>query len=221
MLEINREELDAAIADLNGMFAETERVLANYEAEKEALEKRGQDLDNQLATLQQQHLELLLQKEGEKDTKKFIAISKKLETINEDMKLIGYLKDQLKDDLTALKQSYIQPIKEAYSNDSAIKRDMDVNYLVDYMRHELVSAIAEYASKVRQEESKVYGTIADEFLDNNELMATNKSFKRSFDFDRTNLSYSSMIPNLLTRNNINLACSGHIAPEITKPKEVK
>ncbi|QGS68103.1 hypothetical protein CV093_03995 [Oceanobacillus sp. 143] len=85
-------------------------------------------------------------------------------------------------------------------------RSLDVDYVVEDVRYELVKSIADFANAVRKEDSKVIGVIQDEFLSDSDLMQDNRGFQRTFDYDRTKLSYSSFMPNLLTRNNINYAC---------------
>lgn len=203
VLKIDRSAVDKAIKGLDGMFSATEKVLQDYEAEKEALEQRGQDLDNQLETLQQQHVELLLQKEGEKDTKKFIALSKKIESINEEIKLIAFLQEQLKEDKTALKAKYMPIIRETYNKDSSARNNFNVNESVRNIGNELKQAIKDYEKAIYDQDKQVMSVIHDDFLDDKELMNESwddvsrrkraLAFKRTFDWDRNKLFYDKEI----------------------------
>ena len=223
MIKVDRSELDTAIEGLGGIFSNTAKVLADFEVEKTGLEKRGNDLSKRLDDLQQLKVEILLKREEEKDTATYIKLSKQLTEADDEVQILESLQEEQKEDLKQLKQRYIQPITEAYSKESAVKREFDVNYTVDLIRYELVKGIADYADAVRAEDVKVIGTIRDHFLDDSILMQDNRGFQRNFDYERNKLSYSSPMPNLLTRNNINLATSGGIDNEIRKPKpkEVK
>ena len=225
MITVNRSELDQAIAGLEGAYDGTAKVLDQYMSEKEDLEKRGTDLDNRLNDLLQLKTDTLLKRDETKDTADYIKLSKQLTEADEEVQIIESLQEQLKEDLKQLKQKYIPVIRDSYSKDSAVKRDFDTNHAVDLVRYELLKAIADYAVAIRQEDARVIGTIRDEFLDDSILMQeqSNRGFQRTFDSDRNKLSYSSMMPNLLTKNNVFLACGGNISPEIRspKPKEVK
>lgn len=221
MLKIDRSAVDTAIENLEGMFSNTEKVLSDYEAEKADLEKRGNDLSDRLNELQLLYTETLIKREEEKNTASYIKLSKQLNEADEERKIIVSLQEQLNEDFQQLKQKYIPVIRETYNKDSRAMSAFDVNYEVDNVRYELVKAIADYANAVRKEDSKVIGIVRDEFLSDSALMYENRGFQRAFDSDRTKLSYFNSMPNLLTKNNINLACGGGIASEIRKPKEGK
>ncbi|USK27363.1 hypothetical protein LIT32_18010 [Bacillus sp. CMF21] len=222
MLKIDRSEIDKAIKEMN-LFTATQEVLNAYEKEKAVLEKRGKDLNERIAELTERHATTLIDRESASDnTSDYIYLSKELASIDEEMRIILSLQEQLAGQFTALKQKHAPMIRETYSKDMAVKREFDVNSLVDYVRYELVKSIADYANAVREQDAKIMPLIYDEFLDDEQLMQENKSFKRTFDFDRHKLSYSEASKSVISRDNINWACGGNIAPEITKPKgEVK
>lgn len=218
MIQLDRTELDKAIEGLEGMYSNTAKVLANYEADKVALELRGNDLNKRLEQLQDKQTKTLLEREAETNTTKYVNLSKQLKEIEEESQIIVSLKEQLQSDFYQLKTKYAPIIRNSYSNDSAVKRDFDVNETVEHVRYELVKAVSDYAVAVREQDSKVIGVIQDEFLSDSMLMQEQRSFRRTFHYDRLKLGYSSALPNLLTRNQINLACGGNIDPEIRKPK---
>lgn len=62
MLKIDRTSVDKAIEEMK-LFEATKEVLASYEAEKEALVKRGDVLTERLAQLQEQHTQTLIDRE--------------------------------------------------------------------------------------------------------------------------------------------------------------
>ncbi|AXI08157.1 hypothetical protein CUC15_03880 [Oceanobacillus zhaokaii] len=221
MITVDKSKLDRAIESLEGMFSNTEKVLIDYEAEREELENRGNDLNKRLAELQNKQTETLLLREKTKETAKYIKLSKDLANYQEESQIIVSLQEQLQADFRQLKQKYIPVIRDTYSKDSRVMRSLDVDYVVEDVRYELVKSIADFANAVRKEDSKVIGVIQDEFLSDSDLMQDNRGFQRTFDYDRTKLSYSSFMPNLLTRNNINYACGGSVDSEIRKPREVK
>lgn len=221
MLKIDRSAVDTAIENLEGMFSNTEKVLSDYEAEKADLVKRGNDLSDRLNELQQLYTATLIQREEETNTAIYIKLSKQLNEAEEERKIIVSLQEQLKEDFQRLKQKYVPVIRGAYNKDSRAMSAFDVNYEVDNVLYELIKAISDVAKAVRKEDSKVIGIVQDEFLSDSALMYENRGFQRTFDFDRTNLSYYNDTRNLLTKNNINLACGGGIDSEFRKPKEVK
>ena len=82
MLEINRTKVDQAIENME-MFTATKEVLADYETEKVVLLKRGDDLNKKVSELQEQHTQLLLDREIAKDnTSDYIYLSKQLTARN-------------------------------------------------------------------------------------------------------------------------------------------
>jgi hypothetical protein len=216
MLKIDRSAVDKAIEDLE-MFTATKKVLREYEAEKEVLVKRGDDLSKRVAELQKEHTRLLLEREGSKDnTSDYIYLSK-LTAADEEMKIIISLQEQLKEDFTSLKMKYAPIIQATYSKDLSAKNQLPVNDMVEYARYELVKAIYDFACEVRKQQSPLLPAIG-EFLDDKTVMESNRGFGRLFEFDQTNLYYSEFDKTVIHRLDIFSACSGNMPTNITKPK---
>ncbi|HDR7648182.1 hypothetical protein EXW28_29955 (plasmid) [Bacillus mycoides] len=220
MLKIDRTAVDKAIEEME-LFTATKEVLANYEAEKKVLEKREEALTERLAQLQEHHAQILIDREVANDSPSdYIYMSKQLTNINEDVKVITSLQEQLKEDFTALKQKYAPTIQEVYSKDLRGKDQLPVNDMVDSVRYELIKSISDYAREVRNQQAPLMDVI-DEFLDDAEVMETNRSFKRLFEFDSTNVHYSESQKSVIDRMHIFSACSGNMPSEIRKPKEAE
>ncbi|MDA2383126.1 hypothetical protein PDN41_15285 [Bacillus cereus] len=201
MLKIDRKAVDTAIKEME-LFTTTKEVLANYEAEKEVLEKREKVLTESLARLQEQHTSLLIDREVSTDNlSDYIYISKQLTNINEDVKVITSLQEQLKEDLKVLKQKYMPIIRETYSKDSSARnKHFNVSETVAYITNELKQCISDYEKEIHKQDQQIMPVIYDEFLDDSELMNAGwevdqesrvraLAFKRTFDFDRNNLLY--------------------------------
>jgi hypothetical protein len=219
MLKVDRSAVDAAIEDMD-MFTATKEVLASYEEEKKVLIKRGEDLNKRVANLQEQHTQFLLEREIAKDnTSDYIYLSKQLVDTQKEMRIIVSLQEELKEDFKQLKKKYVLTIQNTYGKDLSVKSQFDVNHAVELVRYELLNAIADYAKEVRKQQQPLMTIIGDEFLDDNELMEDNRSFKRAFEFDSVNLSYSGELnQSFIHRNHIFSACGGNLHPEIQKPK---
>ncbi|MCU5003884.1 hypothetical protein OCD70_28075 [Bacillus tropicus] len=204
MIKLDRKAVDKAIEEMN-LFTATKEVLASYEAEKEALVKREEALTERLAQLQEQHIQLMMDREVATDNPSdYIYISKQLTNINEDVKVITLLQDQLKEDFTALKQKYMPIIRETYSKDSATRnKHFNVSEAVSYVREELKLVISDYEKAISEQDQQVMPLIYNDFLDDSELMNESwdnpdrrmkaLAFKRTFDFDRNNLLYDKEI----------------------------
>lgn len=217
MLKIDRSAVDKAIEDLE-MFTDTQAVLDNYETEKEVLVKRGDDLSKRIAELQEEHTQLLLDRESSKDnTSDYIYLSKQLTAADEEMRIIISLQEQLKEDFTSLKMKYAPIIQATYSKDLSAKNQLKVNDMVEYVRYELVKSIYDFASEVRKQQSPLLPDIG-EFLDDKTVMEANRGFERLFEFDGTNLYYSEFDKTVIHRMDIFSACSGNMPTKITKPK---
>lgn len=219
MLKIDRSEVDKAIENLE-MFTDTEKVLDDYETEKKVLIKREEDLNKRVVELQEEHTQLLLDREIVKDsTSDYIYLSKQLSVANDEMQIIVSLQEQLKDDFRALKQKYIPIIRGTYSKDLQGKNEFPVNFTVESVRYELIKAIADYANEIREQQQPLIPLIG-EFLDDEELMEENRGFRRLFEFDSTNLSYTGELSkSFIHRNHIFYACGGNVHPEIRKPQK--
>jgi hypothetical protein len=219
MITVNRSAVDAAIENMGTMFTVTKEVLASYEEEKKVLENRGDDLNKRVAELQEQHTQLLLDRESEKDsTSNYIKLSKQLTAANDEVQVIVSLQEQLKEDFKALKQKYIPIILGNYGKDLLAKNELNVNETVELVRYELLNAIAEYAKEVRKQQQPLMEIIGDEFLDDEELMENNRSFKRAFEFDSTHLSYWAEAGNsVIGKNQVFSACGGNLDPNVRLP----
>ncbi|QGS68104.1 hypothetical protein CV093_04000 [Oceanobacillus sp. 143] len=88
MITVDKSKLDRAIESLEGMFSNTEKVLIDYEAEREELENRGNDLNKRLAELQNKQTETLLLREKPKKQLSISSYQKTLLTIKKKVKLL-------------------------------------------------------------------------------------------------------------------------------------
>lgn len=220
MLKIDRTAIDKAIAEME-LFTATKEVLASYEAEKEVLEKREEALKERLTQLQSQHTQTLIDREVAKDNPSdYIYLSAQLTKIDDDVKILISLQDQLKEDFTALRKQFAPTIQETYSRDLREKDKLPVNNMVDSVRYELIKAITDYAKEVRKQQAPLMTTMS-EFLDDKEVMEANRGFQRLFEFDSTNLYYSESQKSVIDRMHVFSACSGNMPSEIRKPKDVK
>lgn len=204
MLKIDRKAIDKAIEEMK-LFTATKEVLASYEAEKEALEKRGNVLTERLAQLQEQHTQTLIDREvASDDPSDYIYLSSQLSKIESDMKVLLPLKEALQEEYTLLKQKYMPIIRETYHKDSlARNKHFNVSETVAYVRDELKQAISDYEKEIHKQDQQVMPLIYNDFLDDSELMNESwdnpdrrmkaLAFKRTFDFDRNNLLYDKEI----------------------------
>ncbi|MFK9120506.1 hypothetical protein ACJEBK_27220 [Peribacillus frigoritolerans] len=219
MLKIDRSELDKAIKNMVAMYADTEKVLADYEEEKQVLINRENGFKERMLQLQKEHTQVLLDRDSSKDnTSDYIKLSKKLTAANDDMQIIVSLQAQLKEDFKDLKQKYIPIIRDTYSNDVSAKNEFQVNDTIDYVKYELLNAIADYAKEVRKLQLPIREIVGDEFLGDSQLMQENKSFQRAFEFDSTYLSYVGDLGNsVIAKNHVLSSISGNLHPEVRKP----
>ncbi|MDA1598129.1 hypothetical protein PDK06_25320 [Bacillus cereus group sp. TH217LC] len=220
MLKIDRSAVDTAIEEME-LFTATKEVLKQYEAEKEVLEKRGDALAERLAQLQVQHTQTLIDREVAKDNPSdYIYLSAQLTKIDDEVKILLSLQDQLKDDFTALKQKFAPTIQETYRQDLREKDKLPVNDMVDSVRYELIKSIYDYAKEVRKQQAPLMATM-NEFLDDKEVLEANRGFQRLFEFDSTNVYYSESQQSVIHRQDIFTACSGNMPSQIRKPKNVE
>ncbi|WP_434813169.1 hypothetical protein ACRV5I_00125 [Bacillus halotolerans] len=201
MLKIDRSAVDKAIENLDDMFNATNEVLKEYEAEKKALKEREEFLKNRLAQLQEQHATTLMDREVTRDNPSdYIYLSKQLSGIDEEVEILLSLQEQLQDEYKELKEKYMPIIRDSYRRDLSAKNSyFNVNEAVNYVRDELKQAISDYENEIYKQDSQVMSVIYDDFLSDSELMneswddperrSSALSFKRTFDFDRTKLSY--------------------------------
>lgn len=220
MLKIDRTAIDKAIEEME-MFTATKGLLKQYEAEKEVLEKREIALNERLAKLSSQHAQTLMDREfATENVGEYILLSQQLTKFNEEVQLIKSLQEQLKDDFTELKLKFAPTIQEVYSRDLREKDQLNVNEMVDYVRYELITAITDYSKEVRTQQAPLMTTMS-EFLDDKEVMESNRGFKRLFEFDSTNVHYSESQQSVIHRQEIFTACSGQMPSQIRKPKDVE
>ncbi|TDY53728.1 hypothetical protein [Bacillus subtilis] len=204
ILKIDRSAVDEGIKNLDGMFNATNDVLNEYEEEKKSLEKRGEHLDRRLAELQEQHVTLLMDRETAKDNPSdYIYLSTQLKKIDEEVKILLSLQDQLKEEFKVLKEKYMPIIRETYSKDSLVRNNFNVNEAIASVRDELKQIISDYEKAINEQDQQVMDIIYEDFLDDSELMDESwndperrrkaLAFKRTFDFDRNRIYYTSTI----------------------------
>ncbi|HDR7590550.1 TPA: hypothetical protein QCX48_005492 [Bacillus mycoides] len=220
MLKIDRKAVDKAIEEME-LFTATKEVLKQYEAEKKVLEKREEALNERLEQLSTQHAQTLMDREfATENVSEYILLSQQLTKFNEEVQLINSLQEQLKEDFTKLKLKYAPTIQATYSKELRAKDDLHVNDMVDSVRYELLKAVTDYAKEVRNQQAPLMPVI-EEFLGDEKVMEANRGFKRSFEFDSTNLYYSESQQSVIKRQDIFTAVSGNFPSEIRPPKDVK
>ncbi|MFD6440562.1 hypothetical protein ACFWDG_12260 [Peribacillus sp. NPDC060186] len=222
MLKIDRLELDKAIENME-MFTATKEVLAEYEAEKNLLEKRGEGFNKKIVELQEEHAATMIDREtvAKDSISDYIYLSGKMKKIDDEMTTVLSLEDQLKDDFRELKQKFIPIIRDTYSKDLSAKNEFDVNHAVELVRYELLKSISDFASEVRKQQQPLLPLIG-EFLDDEELMENNRSFRRTFEFDSIYLSYTGDLGNsVIAKHHVFSAVGGNLHPDIQKPKDVE
>lgn len=218
MLKIDRSAVDAAIEKME-MFTATKEVLAEYEAERNLLEKRGEGLNKKIAELKEEHASTMIDREtvAKDSISDYIYLSGKMKQINDEMTTVLSLQDQLKEDIKQLKQKHLPIIKRTYETDLSAKNAFDVNHAVELIRFELLSCIADFAKEVKKKQQPLM-TIIGEFLDDEELMMENRSFMRTFEFDSTHLSYWAETGNsVISKNQVFSACGGSLDPNVRPP----
>ncbi|TKH08505.1 hypothetical protein FC678_20105 [Peribacillus simplex] len=221
MLKIDRTKVDASIKDMV-LFTATKKVLADYEKEKQVLLNRETGLNERMAQLQEEHTQLLLDREIAKDnTSDYIYLSKQLTNTDEEMKIIVSLQEQFKEDFKGLKQKHLPIIRNSYSKDLSAKSEFRVNETVELVRYELLSAIADYSREVSKQREPLMPAIY-EFLHDEELMETNMGFRRAFEYGSEHLVFTGGPgKSVISKNEIFSACGGNLPSGLTKPKDVK
>lgn len=220
MIQIDRSAVDAAIENMGGMFKASKEVFAEYEKERKVLIKRGEGFKKKIAELQEEHASTMIDREtvAKDSISDYIFLTQKMKKLDDEMTTVQSLEDQLKEDFKSLKQKYIPIIQNTYGEDLTAKNEFDVKHAVELVRYELLSCIAEYAGAVRKQQAPLLPLIG-EFLDDEELMTEHKSFRRTFDFDSTYLSYTGDPSNtVLAKNHVHYAVAGNLHPDIRKPK---
>jgi hypothetical protein len=221
MLKIDRVEVDKAIANMV-LFSTTQKVLADYQEEKQVLLNRENGLNERMVQLQEEHTQLLLEREVSKDsTSDYIYLSKQLSNADEEMKIILSLQEQLREDFKALKQKHLPIIRTTYSKDLSAKNEFSVNDTVDLVRYELLKAIADYSREVSKQQAPLMPAIY-EFLHDEELMEANTGFRRSFEYGSEHLIFTGGPgKSVISKNEIFSACGGNLPSGLIKPKEVE
>jgi hypothetical protein len=219
MLVIDRSAVDLAIENIGTMFAETEKVFADYETEKQVLIKRGEGFNKRISEIREEHAGTMIDREtiAKDSTSDYIYLSGKMKQLDDEMKIILSLQEQLKEDFTALRMRYTPIVEATYRKDLSAKNQLNVNDMVEHARYELVKAIHDFASEVKNQQRPLQSAV-DEFLDDKEVMEINRNFERLFEYDQTNLYYSEPLKTVIGRKDIFTACAGVMPSEIREPE---
>ncbi|TVX77815.1 hypothetical protein FQP34_22035 [Peribacillus simplex] len=218
MLKIDRSAVDTAIENMV-LFTASIEVLADYETEKQVLVKRGEGFSKRISEIREEHAGTMIDREtvAKDSTSDYIYLSGKMKQLDDEMKIILSLQDQLKEDFRELRQKHLPIIQGTYRNDLSAKSEFRVNETVELVRYELLKAIADYAREVKKQQQPLLPLIG-EFLDDEELMSNNAGFRRLFSSDSTNLSYFEAGKSVIAKNHVLSSINGNLHPEIRKPQ---
>lgn len=219
MITINRKSVDKLITGMDILML-TKVAVANYKADLQLLEDRGQKLSEKLATIQQSHTDNLLKLDGCTDVDQIITL--KLENINlvANTKVVSSLLEGLEEEKTDLK------VKHAPLYEAATKADMqarggkyDANVIVSELRYQMIRSIADIGKAMQEQYFSIEADVKEVF-DDIAVKETHVHIGRGFTPEHYRPSYSEFSKTVVSKQDIFTAISGQIPPNIRKTEEV-
>lgn len=161
-LKINRGQVDRALAEMN-LFPTLKEEIAKYKEEENKLTDQVNQLKERQSTLQQELTSNLMDRELTDDIGRQVYLNLEGKKINDEIEVISSMLEQLDEKQLELKFRYVVIFKDALNKDYPQVLKYDAVPLIENMRYEALSCLADVSNKMLVEFNEVAPTVFEVF----------------------------------------------------------
>lgn len=214
---VDKKALKKMIKDMD-LYPNIKQAIKEYKEVADKLEEREQILSNQLADLQQQYAQNMLDQETA-NVAEVVYLKIEQKKAIEELKIIESLLAETKEERQELMYHYYKVYRKALSADSAVSTQYDVTPIIDKVLSQTMEIIAEVGMESRQQYLDVFPDVDEIFSDSKVREVYPRILDESFKFDRHRPRYNGS-KSVLESHEIESATSGRV-PDKFKNKETE
>ncbi|MEM5608380.1 hypothetical protein AAHH76_19810 [Bacillus toyonensis] len=205
--------------EVKDLFVETKKIVAEYKEYAEGLDKEEQELQMELATMQEEMTAILLDQENANLSER-IYLKAQAKGINSKVEIIHSMLEELNEKRSALKIAYVPVFQEVLRRDRTSANEYNVTELAIRHRYELLTEVAEMGKQFQ----KQYHSIAPDIHEIFEDTKVKEVFPRleySFEQDQYQPHFSWFDKSVISKNDMFSATRGNLPEHLKQPKEAK
>ncbi|EJQ79344.1 hypothetical protein [Bacillus toyonensis] len=205
--------------EVKDLFVETKKIVAEYKEYAEGLDKEEQELQMELAAMQEEMTAILLDQENANLSER-IYLKAQAKGINSKVEIIHSMLEELNEKRSALKIAYVPVFQEVLRRDRTSANEYDVTELAIRHRYELLTEVAEMGKQFQ----KQYHSIAPDIHEIFEDTKVKEVFPRleySFEQDQYQPHFSWFDKSVISKNDMFSATRGNLPEHLKQPKEAK
>ncbi|GAB6620027.1 TPA: hypothetical protein ACOQ39_004101 [Bacillus cereus] len=205
--------------EVKDLFVETKQVIAEYKAKAEVLDKEEQELQMELAVMQEEMTTILLDQENANLSER-IYLKAQAKGINSKLEIIHSMMEELDGKRSALKRAYVPVFQDVLRKDRTTSYEYDVTELAIRHRYELLTEVAEMGKQFK----KQYHEIAPDIYEVFEDTKVKEEFPRlehSFNQEQYQPFFTWFETSVVSKNEMFSATRGNLPEHLKQPKDVE
>ncbi|HDR7839261.1 TPA: hypothetical protein QCY33_005588 [Bacillus toyonensis] len=205
--------------EVRDLFVETKKVVNEYKAQAEVLNKEEQELQAELVAMQEEMTAILLDQENANLSER-IYLKAQAKGINSKLDIVHSILEELNEKRSALKLAYVPVFQDVLRKDRSNANDYDMTELAIRHRYELLTEVAGVGKQFQQQ----YHAIAPEIYEVFEDAKVKEEYPRleySFNQEQYQPYFSWFETSVVSKDEMFSATRGNLPDHLKAPKEGK
>lgn len=197
------------------LFTEAKKALDAYKEEVAKLDEQERELKGELNVLQEEMTANLLSQESS-SVSEIVYLKIEAKEITQKADIIKVLLEELQEDRTNLKLKYVPILRNALGE--ADTSEYNANDIVERYRYKMLTEIADIGKQMQEQYREVAPDLQEVFQDSKVL----ERFPRlhyHYTYENYRPHFSWWNKNVVSKNDVHLACSGSLPQGLKKPQE--
>ncbi|OZT14622.1 hypothetical protein CHN50_02200 [Priestia aryabhattai] len=199
------------------LFTETKKVIADYKAESEKLDQQERELNAELAVLQEEMTNNILDQETA-TVSELVYLKISAKEIVQKTEIIKVLLEELAEERTALKLEFTPIYRSAIRQDAKSKAVYNATEIVEKYRYQMLKEIADIGKQMQSQ----YHEIAPDVYEVFEDIEVKKEFPRLeyvFNQEQFEPYFGWLGDSVVHKNDVFVATRGYMPDGVKEPKE--
>lgn len=195
------------------LYIEAKKAVNAYQEEVQHLDAQEQELKAELAVLQEEMTQNMLDQEGSSVSDR-IYLRIRGKEISSRADIIATVLAELQEERQELKLKYATIFKEALVEDRKQSPNFSakVQAIIDGHIYAMLAEVADLSGQLKQQHNSISGGINAVYQDE-KVNEVHRNLRYRFDWDIYKPSFSNFGKTVLNRNHIDYSLGGHIHPD--------
>ncbi|MEW8980848.1 MAG: hypothetical protein AB2388_03745 [Bacillus anthracis] len=205
--------------EVKDLFVETKKVVNEYKEKVEVLNQEEQELQAELAALQEEMTAILLDQENANLSER-IYLKAQANGINSKVEIIHSMLEELDEKRTALKLAYVPAFQDVLRKERSTSNEYDMTELAIRHRFELLTEIAGVGKQFQKQYHAIAPDIYEVFGDP-KVKEEFPRLEHSFNQEQYQPFFTWFETSVVSKNEVFSATRGNLPEHLKAPREAK